>query len=592
MPSKYISKLLLLLCLMYFYTSNGQVYAPDTTFKKDIIPVGEKINFLHKIDEQTYYIGTNTYDDGNKPLIKNLYTVNLSGEFLNTQKDINLILVDANRDKILLTNIDGTFLFENQKLRFIDKRKSFDVNWNNKEILINDSGKVKILDFNGTELYNPNIQANKGYHYESVFYFNNDTLISVENQKLIVFNKKGVKLISSDEIVLPNTILFGALLANLFFNINSKFIGLNVFKYDYPFYVNYLTIFDINGKVILNNSKNQYSRIIFNDNLHSVIQTRKNGYESSNYSFYNDNFDLIKNKTLFGDNYRKLIAFEDYFLATDGNKIYRLSTKNSAYIEAILPDTVEINDKPIKISTKTIGNAEKVNISCDCNLIKNDTLYPKKAGFYKITFKTNSGLVLNKTITVKKRIDSVSFIDFKDIYLTELPLKFTLKSKSGLPVKLNFDGEDLGYISDGLITKKDLAFYYRNGNFRFDSISINLKLATDGNEIYDTYTKLIPIKITGIKSLFDFENQKELFILYPNPNLDKNIKVLFLTKEYPMNPQIKLTDIFGKETIIREQDILFDNISELTIPENIASGLYFLTVQLGDKIETKKIIIK
>ncbi len=592
MPSKYISNLLIFCCLMYFQASNAQVYAPDTTFKQDIIPVEEKINFLHKIDEKNYFIGTNLYDDGSTPLIKNLYKVNLTGELLNTQKDINSTLVDANGDKILLTNFDGTFLFENLKLRLIDKRRAFDVNWGNNEILINDFGKVKIVNFNGKELYNPNMQASRGFFFEPVIYFNNDSLILMEDDKIRFFSKNGKNLSTSQKIAFPHAInSFNSLGARYFFKINNSFLGLNSFLAYFPYYINYITIF-VNGKIIQNDLKKLHSKIIFTDNNKSIIHIRTTGYESSGYTFYNEKFEIIKNKTLFGDNYRKLIAFDDYFLATDGNKIIKLSTKNSKYIEAILPDTVEINDKPFKIFTKSFGINEKINISCDRDLIRNDTLYPKKLGFYKIAFKTNSGIVLNKVITVKKRIDSISLTGFKDIYLTELPIKFTLKSKSGLPVKFNFEGDNLGYVSEGQITKNDLAFYYSSGNFRFKFITLNLQFTTSGNEIYNTSSKNYQLIIKDIKSLFDFENPKELFILYPNPNLNRNIKVLFLTKEYTINPKFKLQDIFGKEIIIEELPNLLDNISELILPPNTVSGLYFLTVQLGDKIETKKIIIK
>ncbi|WP_394991577.1 hypothetical protein [Emticicia sp.] len=587
MLSKYTSTLLFLCCLMHSYASNAQVYAPDTTFKQYIIPVGEKIIFLHKIDEVSYFIGTNFYDDGSKPLIKNLFRVNLNGEILSTHKDINCTLVDAKEDKILLTNIDGTFLFENQKLRFIDKRKAFDVNWNNKEILLNEKGKVKVINFEGNEKYN--LQGfpfyTDDYGLTLVIFQNNNSLTAYYNDRILHFDYNGNEITPPVYAYIPNT---GTSHNSIeFVKINSKYLGINKYEhgFEFPSNAHTLTLIDSIGKLKSVGRK----KIIGTHGSNIILRTNEYG---SKYNIVNENFEILKGRTIIAENLRKTISFDDFYVATDGKKVFKLSTKNIKYIEVILSDTVEINTKPILISAKVIGSNEKVNIACDCPFVENNIFNPKKAGTFKIDFKTNSGLVLNKTITIKKRIDSISFTGFRDIYLTELPLKYTIKSKSGLPVKYF-----LGPYTSFLFFRND-ELINRRLPLLISKYQYEIYFETEGNDEFESSKKKFAFEIKDTNEIINFKNPSSNFVLYPTPIIENKFKVLYTGKEFISNPRFKLLDNFGREIEISQVNEGNDYVYQLSTASKIQPGIYSLIIHFysfaldNDVREVKRVIVR
>lgn len=572
MLRKYYTYFLVLLLLMYFNVSKGQVYAPDTTFKLNLTPeIGAKINFLHKINDSSFYVGTNIYDDYGKPFIRNLHIVSTSGGILQSYKDINSKPISANQGKVLLSNNNGTYLFNNQKLSFIHNQNAFGVNWEKSEFLINENGKVSIIDFEGNVKLKTIIPL-KDIFFEKVVYFNADTLISLESNTLSLYDKTGNKL--DTKRILPEPKPINYISYDYFSKLNDKLLSLEISDYSFPLYRNKLLIFDKKGNVILESEPNTLSqKILYVDNSEVIIYKRQRSNESFKYTFYDKSLLIDNNKTLFGENYRLMIKTDVDYIASDGTKIYKLSTKNSKYIEVLLPDTLTVNEKSIKILAKTVGSNEAVHISCDCGLIKNDTLFPKKAGNFIINFKTNSGLVLNKNLTIKKRTDSISFTGFRDLYLSELPLKFSINSKSGLPVKYSLEYNRQIILSNDEIINRGLPSSYDDFQHQY-----LLYLETIGNEEFESIRQKLVFKVKGIYENVNFENPKSNFILYPNPTTEGNFKVLYLGKEFMSNPVFKLFNHFGKEIEIIQVNNGNDYIYQLSPKTKIPTGIYFLDI--------------
>ncbi len=591
MLKNYFAIFITLACLMHLNSSNGQVYAPDTTFKLNFnLETGTKINFLHKTDENSYFIGTNISDDFGKPFIRNLYKVDTVGKLINTFKDINSTLVRANGDRILLTNIGGTFLFQNEKFVFITKKNVVDVNWKTNEILINENGLGKIIDFQEKEKYNLNqFSIISGRYGITRTMFFNKTIATYDSNKLTLHDYTGKQLTFPFENPLP---YFGSYMTDQeLFKINENLVGINSFDYSFPNYRNIVTILDSTGKIISNKSTNFNSKLICTEDGNLILRSQAYG-SVLNYSFHQENWKLIKNKTLFGENYRKVIPFDDYFLTTDGLKIIKLSTKNSKYIEVILPDTLTVNDKPIKILTRTIGSKEVVNISCDCGLIKDDTLFSKKVGNYIINFKTNAGLVLHKNLTIKKRADSISFTGFRDLYLSELPLKFSIKSKSNLPVKYSLEYNRNLILKNDEVINQGLPSSYNNFQYQY-----KIYLKTLGNEEFESKEQILVFKLKGIYEGVSLENHSANFILYPNPIIDNSVKVLYTGSEAISNPNFTLYNITGKEFDILVRNDSNDYIYHVSFPK-LQTGVYFLkavfySFKLDKEVqEIKRFIVK
>lgn len=586
---KYI---LSLVCLMYSFTSFTQTYAPDTTFKIDFkLETGTKINFLHKIDDSSFYIGTNHSYDYNsfKPFLVNLYKCNVKGSVIDSIKNINTNLIGAFEGIIVFANRLGTQIYENGKIKFISSKIAFDVDWKNREILITETNKVKIINFEGVEVANPRLDAILGYFYIPVLFFR-DNIISIETEKLDVLEKNGSKIQQGIKIILPKPLSPSIIPGLSYFNLWDNFIGLNTFSSSFPFYLNQLVFFDLSGKTVLDLSTNLYSNVLVADNNNLIVFTKKNNFEIAKYNFYDRNLQLINTKNFFGENYRTLISFDDYFIASDFNKIYKLSQKNSKYIEVQIPDTLTVNDKPIKIFAKTVGANEQVNISCNCGLIAGDSLSPTKSGNFIVIFKTNSGLIFNRNLTIKKRTDSIIYTGLRDAYLTEFPIKFSIKSKSGLEVKYILENNGWLDIRNNEIINRRIPSFS-------NSYKYLINLETKGNGEYESLKYSLKFEIKGIEKLINLRSVNDKFTIYPNPVNTNKFKVLFLGEEFISNPSFKLINSLGKELEITQTVDGNDYIYQLQITSNTPSGVYFLYIThysfISGKVETeiRKVLI-
>ncbi len=586
MLKNYFTIFMTLLCLMHLCPSNAQVYAPDTTFKLNFdLGSGTKINFLHKIDENSYYVGTNISVDFGKPFIRNLYKVNTDGKPLNTFKEINATLIDANGDRILLTTIEGTFIFEDNRLKFIDKRKAFDIYWESENILVSEVDKVRIMDLKGNQTHNlQNFPYYTGYYGSSLVIFQNiNSIAAYYNDRILHFDLNGREITPPFLAYIPNTGI--QINSILFERINNRYLGINKFEhgFEFPNNAHTLTLIDSVGKF----KPVGRQKIIGKEGSNIILRTNEC---SSKYNIVNKNFERLEGRTLLSENLKSIISFNNFFIATDGTSLFKLSTKNSKYIEAQLPDTLEINSKPFKITTKTIGSNEKINISSNFDLVRNDTLFPKKAGNFVINFKTNSGLFLCKTITIKKRSDSISFTGFRDFYLSELPLKFSVKSQSGLPVKYNLEYDNLLFLKNDEIINRRLPFSTKQKQY-------SIYLQTTGNEEYERSIRKLTFEIKDLREIIDFENQDSKFVLFPNPVTDNSLKVLYTGAEAISNPDFTLYNITGKAFAVLVRNDSNDYIYHLSFPK-LQSGVYFLqSVFYSFKLDTlvqeiKRFIVK
>ncbi|WP_375579318.1 T9SS type A sorting domain-containing protein [Marivirga tractuosa] len=78
--------------------------------------------------------------------------------------------------------------------------------------------------------------------------------------------------------------------------------------------------------------------------------------------------------------------------------------------------------------------------------------------------------------------------------------------------------------------------------------------------------------------------------IHPNPIKNDNLIIRSFGNEYN-SLQISLINIDGKEILKRKEVYLSQNYAELMLTKEIKNGMYFLLIQLKDKIYHKKIII-
>ena len=574
--------LLSILYCLSFGIARGQVYAPDSTFNQNFISQPEKINFLHKIDDSTFYVGTNIYDDY---FTKNLYVATIEGKILAAFYNFNAYIISGNKSRIIVNKNDSTFLFDKKKLVFVDKRRTFDVNWQKEELLVVDKSQIKVINFEGQEKYSPiEIPYN---NMALTKFFKENTIATYSNNKLILFDYKGNQISFSKEQQLP---YFGSFLSSReLFKINDKYLGFNAFDSSFPKYRHLVTILDSMGQVKINTSNYYFSKLIGNQDNISIVRRQPCYGCSSQYIFYDANFATSTGKTLFGENYITISSFKNFYIATDGIKIYKLSATNSAYISTNLPDTAFVNDKPVKISAKVMGKNEQVFFSTTSNALQGDSLYFKSAAQVIVTFRTNSGLLLNKSILIVKRVDSISYDGLKDAFITEFPLQLSIKSKSGLPVQTSISSINSYLLINNQIINRNLPNTFKGGD-------LEIRLQTLGSNEYQSSAKTVLIKVKSIASLIDDTNSNELFITYPNPILH-DFKVIYKGTERISNPVFEFANFYGKPIKIEQINNGNDYIYQLFVPNALPSGIYYLAIsyfsdKLGERKEYKRIFIE
>lgn len=113
---------------------------------------------------------------------------------------------------------------------------------------------------------------------------------------------------------------------------------------------------------------------------------------------------------------------------------------------------------------------------------------------------------------------------------------------------------------------------------------------TGGNNIFIDDFRVDGASVVGIDDVESFRNS---ISLYPNPVTDGMVKLDFLLGNEVEEASIFLTDILGQ----RVKDLYNGSLNaepyQFNIPtDELSSGVYFLSIQAGNKNVTKKMIVK
>jgi len=83
--------------------------------------------------------------------------------------------------------------------------------------------------------------------------------------------------------------------------------------------------------------------------------------------------------------------------------------------------------------------------------------------------------------------------------------------------------------------------------------------------------------------------EEQLLMIYPNPVSDKKLFIDAINVA-PGTYLVSLLDVEGRKVFTTKR-LFSNNVIQVQLDQNIASGTYFLTISKGEYIETRKVVI-